>query len=353
MKVVPLFKALQQEKDWAETRLVHTGQHYDPNMSDVFFQDFRLPEPDLHLGVGSGSHAEQTAGVMLAYEKACLAERPHWVIVVGDVNATLACTLVAKKLEIQVAHLEAGLRSGDRSMPEELNRLVTDALADLLWTPSSDADENLLREGVTPERIRRVGNIMIDSLEMMRPRIEASAFSRGLGLGKGDFGVVTLHRPSNVDYADRLLAVVEALVHASKYAPLVFPLHPRTKLRLTEFGLLEKLAAAPRILLLDPLGYVDFMRMIFDARYVITDSGGIQEETTYLGIPCLTLRENTERPITLTEGTNRLVGPADLVETLDEIFGDRWPLGRKPNLWDGQTALRVVADLKRAISSQY
>jgi len=347
MKVAPLYKVLRAQSSWCSVRLVHTGQHYDANMSDAFFRDLELPEPARHLGVGSGSHAEHTAGVMVAYEKACLADRPDWTIVVGDVNSTLACTIAATKLGIKVAHLEAGLRSGDRTMPEELNRLVTDALADLLWTPSPDADANLRREGRPVEAIECVGNIMIDSLEMMQPAIEKRQFARSLGLSHGGYGVITLHRPSNVDDPARLAQLVHVIADAAGRMPVVFPIHPRTRRQLQAQGLWDRLAGAPGVHALDPVGYVDFMSLVFDCAYALTDSGGIQEETTYLGIPCLTLRENTERPITLTQGTNRLIRPQDVAAALEEIMRGKWTKGSVPRLWDGKTAIRVAASLKR------
>ena len=284
MKVAPLYHALAREP-WCRVVLVHTGQHYDVDMSDAFFRDLRLPDPDVHLGIGSGSHAEQTAGVMVAYEKLCVEAPPAWTIVVGDVNSTVACALTAAKLLIPVAHLEAGLRSGDRAMPEEINRLVTDTLADLLWTPSPDGDANLLAEGVPPARIERVGNVMIDSYELLRGRIEQAATRQRFGLEAKGYGVVTLHRPSNVDREADLGPLVAALVEASEILPLVFPLHPRTRQRLESFGLYDSLIAAPNIHPAKPMGYVEFMGLVRECRLVITDSGGIQEETTYLGIP--------------------------------------------------------------------
>ncbi|MDW8257964.1 MAG: UDP-N-acetylglucosamine 2-epimerase (non-hydrolyzing), partial [Gammaproteobacteria bacterium] len=326
MKIAPLYHALARES-WCEARIVHTGQHYDANMSDAFFRDLRLPEPHVHLGVGSGSHAEQTGGVMIAYEKVALAEKPDWIVVVGDVNSTAACALVGAKLWIKVAHLEAGLRSRDRRMPEEINRVVTDAIADLLWTPSPDADANLRAEGVPPERIECIGNIMIDSYEMMRPAIEADTTRRSLGLEGRRYAVVTLHRPSNVDAPEPLGALVEQLSKASRILDLVFPVHPRTRKMLTQFGLLERLQANGNVRLLEPLGYVPFMNLVTGAAAAITDSGGIQEETTYLGIPCLTLRENTERPITVTEGTNRLVKVHELEQAVQAVVSGRWPRG--------------------------
>ena len=353
MKIAPLHRALVHEAEWCKQRLVHTGQHYDVNMSEAFFRDLGLPNPDLHLGIGSGTHAEQTAGVMVAYERVCRDDPPDWVIVVGDVNSTAACTLAATKLGIKVAHLEAGLRSGDRSMPEEVNRLVTDSLADLLWTPSEDADENLRREGISETRIERVGNIMIDSLEMMRPTIEQNRRAEALGLGVGRYGVVTLHRPSNVDSAEKLTSIVDALISVGSRMPVVFPVHPRTQERLRSFGLLDRLRDSTGIRMLDPLGYIEFMSLVFTAGFVLTDSGGIQEESTYLGIPCLTLRDNTERPITVTLGTNRLVRAHQVETALASVIDGKWQRGRVPDLWDGRTAGRVVTSLQRRVTAMH
>ncbi|HET7162125.1 MAG TPA: UDP-N-acetylglucosamine 2-epimerase (non-hydrolyzing) [Rhodanobacteraceae bacterium] len=348
MKVAPLFHVLSKQA-WCSVRLVHTGQHYDANMSEAFFRDLKLPSPDLHLGVGSGSHAAQTAGVMVAYERACEESRPDLIVVVGDVNSTVACALVGSKLWIPVAHLEAGLRSRDRKMPEEINRLVTDTLADILWTPSPDGDENLAAEGVAPDKITRVGNIMIDSYELMRDRIQASGERRRLGLEGREYGVVTLHRPSNVDTPASLSVLVAQLTGIAAKVPLVFPVHPRTRKNLETFGLWKQLAEAPGLRVVEPLGYVDFMNLVCGARLAITDSGGVQEETTYLDIPCLTLRTTTERPITVTEGSNRLVTAAELERTVDAILAGRWTHGRKPALWDGHTAERVAADIHKRL----
>jgi UDP-N-acetylglucosamine 2-epimerase (non-hydrolysing) len=348
MKVAPLYRALKAEDSWCRPRLVHTGQHYDANMSEAFLRELGLPEPEVHLGVGSGTHAEQTGGVMIAYEAECLRTRPDWVVVVGDVNSTIACTLAAKKLGIPVAHLEAGLRSGDRSMPEELNRVATDALADLLWTPSADADANLRREGIPASRIELVGNIMIDSLEMMRPAIESRRYAERLRLARRGYGIVTLHRPGNVDDAPRLRQMVELILEASGSLPVVFPVHPRTRQRLKAAGLLPEFERARGLILTEPLGYTDFMSLVFDCRYVMTDSGGIQEETTYLGIPCLTLRENTERPITIKQGTNRLVRPETALSRIRAILSGALPARTIPPLWDGAAAARVVRSLKAA-----
>ena len=343
MKVAPLWHALAAADDF-DPILVHTGQHYDFNMSDAFFADLKLPEPEHHLGIGSGSHAEQTGGVMIAYERIAQADRPDRLIVVGDVNSTAACALAAAKLGISVVHLEAGLRSRDRTMPEEINRLVTDVLADLLWTPSTDADENLKSEGIPAARISRVGNIMIDSFELVRPAIEAADVAAELGLEKSGYGIVTLHRPSNVDEPAQLIRLIDALIEAQRELPLVFPVHPRTAGRLSACGLDGRLKRAG-LKLLEPMPYIRFMSLVTGAVAAITDSGGIQEETTYLGIPCLTLRENTERPVTVSEGSNRLSTPETLALDLRHaLTAPR--IVRRPELWDGKTAARCVEDLR-------
>ena len=346
MKVAPLFHALERT-DWAKPVLVHTGQHYDRNMSDAILEDLRLPAPDFHLGVGSGTHAEQTGNVMIAYERVCAQHRPDWIVVVGDVNSTAACALVGAKLWIPVVHLEAGLRSRDRRMPEEINRLVTDAISDVLWTPSTDADENLAAEGVSADKIECIGNIMIDSFEMLRDNIEQASTRSELGLDKSGYALVTLHRPSNVDQRETLQPIVDALVEAAANLPVVFVAHPRTLKGLDKFGLRSTMSGAPNVHVLEPLPYVEFMNLVTGARVVITDSGGLQEETTYLGIPCLTLRENTERPITITLGTNKLATADSLSGDLHAILDGRSDKGKRPPLWDGRTAERAVASLAR------
>jgi len=348
MKVAPLHHALSSE-DWCTARIVHTGQHYDANMSDSFFRDLRLPEPAHHLEVGSGTHAEQTGRTMIAYEAVCMREPPDAIVVVGDVNATAACAMVGTKLWIPVIHLEAGLRSRDRRMPEEINRLVTDAVADLLWTPSRDADDNLRAEGIPEHKIECIGNIMIDSFEMLREKIELADTGARLGLD-GPYAVATLHRPSNVDDRDTLARLVAALEEVARQMRVVFAIHPRTRRRLENFDLLPAITHNPAIVTTEPLGYIEFMSLIRRCTLAITDSGGVQEETTYLGIPCATLRENTERPITVTEGTNRLLRPEGLAGAARDALTGRWRGGRRPELWDGQAASRAVLSLREHLA---
>jgi UDP-N-acetylglucosamine 2-epimerase (non-hydrolysing) len=346
MKVAPLWHELTKSA-FCTPYLVHTGQHYDTNMSDAFFRNLRLPEPDAHLGVKSGSHAEQTGRTMIEYEHTAGDRRPALVVVVGDVNATLACAVTAKKLQLPVAHLEAGLRSNDRTMPEEINRLATDAISDILWTPSSDAVENLRNEGHPAHRIRNVGNIMIDSFEMLREEIDRAAGPELYGLARGEFGVVTLHRPANVDSSGTLRKLIDALTVLSRRLPLIFPVHPRTRQRLDQFGLLDRLTGEADMHLLDPLSYIDFMALVSHARVVLTDSGGVHEETTYLGIPCYTIRSTTERPITVSLGSNRLIGIDDVLSSMQSELkaGIASRRGSIPPLWDGQTAKRVAAEI--------
>jgi UDP-N-acetylglucosamine 2-epimerase (non-hydrolysing) len=351
MKVAPLYHELARTS-WCSANVVHTGQHYDANMSDAFFRDLRLPEPTHHLEVGSGTHAEQTGRTMIAYEAVCVSHRPDAVIVVGDVNATAACAMVGAKLGIPVVHLEAGLRSRDRTMPEEINRLVTDAIADLLWTPSVDADANLRAEGVPAEKIDCIGNIMIDSFEMLREQIEAAGTRESLGLSPHRYAVVTLHRPANVDQREKLAELVLALVELANELDVVFAIHPRTRKKLEEFKLLELIMSHARIRATDPLSYIEFMNLVMQSRIAITDSGGVQEETTYLGIPCATLRENTERPVTVTTGTNRLLKPADLLGAVREALSGKWPRGRRPALWDGRTAERAAKSLHQFLKNR-
>lgn len=340
MKVAPIWREMEKHRHIAK-RLIHTGQHYDANMSKVFFDDLQLPKPDVYLGVGSGSHGEQTAKVMIEMEKILSGSRPDLLVVVGDVNSTMAGTLVAVKMGIPVAHVEAGLRSFDRAMPEEINRMVTDILADFLFTTEASAEENLIREGVDRAKIHFVGNVMIDSLRFYAPLAEKSHILETLGLREKGYGLITLHRPSNVDDEDILGRLLGALIELGERCPLVFPAHPRTRKMMAAAGLD---VPPERIRMIDPVGYLDFVKLMTHARLVLTDSGGIQEETTVLGIPCLTIRENTERPITLRIGTNRLVGvdPERILQEGREALDGPSRAGRIPDLWDGHASERIV-----------
>lgn len=345
MKVAPIVAAMKRRASVFEPILVHTGQHYDASMSDAFFRDLELPKPDRYLGVGSGSHAAQTAAVMERFEPVVLEEKPDWVLVVGDVNSTVACALVCVKLGIKVGHVEAGLRSRDRTMPEEINRLLTDQISDLLFTPSQDGDANLLAEGIPHERIRFVGNVMIDSLLYHLERARKSSIRSELNLDGNDYSVLTLHRPSNVDNRQTFEKILSALEKISERLPIVFPVHPRTRKTIAELGLSERVENIKRLQLIDPLGYIDFLGLYSSASLVLTDSGGLQEETTALGIPCLTLRENTERPITVDCGTNVVVGTdtariiAGATRALDS---EKKGIAQQPPLWDGHTADRIL-----------
>lgn len=342
MKISPLMRVFR-ESGRMQPILVHTGQHYDERMSRLFFRDLGIPAPDVDLGVGSGSHAVQTAEVMKRFEPLCLEHRPDWVIVVGDVNSTIACALVAAKLGVRVAHVEAGLRSFDRSMPEEINRVLTDAISDLLFVTEPSGVENLRREGVPEERVHLVGNVMIDTLLANRERAAASTILQDLGLRRRGYDLVTLHRPSNVDDRSALGPILDALLEVASVRDVVFPIHPRTRKNLAAFGFEERIVRQSRIRLIEPQGYLDFLKLMSDAHAVLTDSGGVQEETTILGVPCLTLRHNTERPITLTEGTNRLVAPTKqgILEALAAVDGAAGEAPRMPTLWDGRAAERI------------
>ena len=340
MKAAPLLLALDRLTNIRQT-LVHTGQHYDHKLSEIFFRELEMPTPDINLEVGSGTHAHQTAQVMIRLEPVLLEKKPEWVVVYGDVNSTMASTLVCSKLQIKLAHVEAGLRSFDRTMPEEINRLVTDQLCDLLFTPSADADENLLREGIAREKIRRVGNIMIDSLVKLLPRTEEVTFvDNGFDLSQA-FGLVTLHRPANVDVPESLTRILSVLSELSQSIPLIFPMHPRTQQQIKGLDI----SLSSQLKIVDPVGYVQFLAMQRNAAFVITDSGGVQEETTYLGVPCLTLRENTERPVTVDQGTNTLVGNdlALLESEVEKILEGKPKKGTVPALWDGKTGDRIAS----------
>jgi len=390
MKIAPLIRAikkhnksihLSRETETLSQRddprlkineiLVHTGQHYDVNMSDSFFKDLNLPEPDVHLGIGSGTHGEQTGKVMIEFEKVLFQEQPNLVIVVGDVNSTLACALAAVKLHIPVAHVEAGLRSFDRTMPEEINRVVTDVLSDYLFAPSPDADENLKREGILEDKIFLVGDVMVDSLLFHLEKAKTTDVLERLGLCRKSFAghrqlttdycLLTLHRPSNVDNKYDFLKIIKALTEISKHVPIIFPAHPRTKKQIEAFGLQpyfinltnnESRITNNRIYLVDPFGYLEFLNLTMHSTFVMTDSGGIQEETTVLGIPCLTLRETTERPITITQGTNVLVGN-DTQKIIDEAFKILDGEGKKgscPEMWDGRASERIVNILREYLA---
>ncbi|MEZ4867714.1 MAG: UDP-N-acetylglucosamine 2-epimerase (non-hydrolyzing) [Caldilineaceae bacterium] len=342
MKIAPIVHEVNNHPREFEQMLVHTGQHYDANMSKIFFDELDLPKPDLNLEVGSGSHAQQTAQMMQRLEPVLLDYKPDWVIVPGDVNSTLACTLVASKLGNKVAHVEAGLRSFDRTMPEEINRILTDQISDLLFTPSRDADENLLREGIAQAKIHSVGNVMIDTLVQLLPKAHDRWSSLQSRMGLSQYALVTLHRPSNVDNPQILREILQALESIAEQIDIIFPVHPRTRQRIAVHQLLP---AQHKITLLEPLGYLDFLALQLHAAFVLTDSGGVQEETTYLGIPCLTARPNTERPVTITTGTNQLVESSygALVTAVEKILtkpvAAHWTI---PELWDGCTAKRIV-----------
>ncbi len=347
MKVAPIIKHIRTRavdpacnKVSVTYKLVHTGQHYDEKMSDIFFRELGIPAPDINLEVGSGSHAVQTANVMTKFEPVCEQEKPDWVVVVGDVNSTLACTLVCSKLGIKVAHVEAGLRSYDRNMPEEVNRIVTDALADLLLTPSADGDENLKKEGVAEAKIKLVGNVMIDSLVANLEASRASKLPEKLGLRKKAFVYVTLHRPSNVDHQASLTTIMGALKRVAKNWPVVFPMHPRTRKMCGQFGI--SLEDEPGLRIIEPVGYHDSLFLTEFARFVLTDSGGLQEESTYFQTPCLTLRPNTERPVTITHGSNQLTTVQKLDSDIDAVLKQSELAARIPPLWDGRTAERIV-----------
>lgn len=344
MKIAPVMEALRGESRVRQV-LVNTGQHYDDAMAGGFLKELQLPAPDHNLGVGSATHAIQTAKVMMAFEEICLADRPDLVVVVGDVNSTMAASLVAAKLVIPIAHVEAGLRSRDKHMPEEVNRIVTDRLADLLLTPSRDAGENLRAEGTPEERIHFVGNVMIDTLKRHLPIATLERIRDRIAVGDGPYAVLTLHRPSNVDDPATLTGILRAVGRIASRMPVIFPVHPRTRNRLREFGLEGGLEG---VVLTEPLGYIDFLALTSHARLILTDSGGLQEESTALGISCLTLRENTERPVTVTQGTNRVVGTCTtaIIEGFDQILGSTGPKSM-PELWDGHAGERIAAVIGR------
>ncbi|MFQ5900059.1 MAG: non-hydrolyzing UDP-N-acetylglucosamine 2-epimerase [Thermodesulfobacteriota bacterium] len=358
MKIAPIVAEMDKYPEGIEHLLVHTGQHYDKVMSRSFFEDLEIPRPDIDLGVGSGTHAEQTALVMTRFEKVLLGERPDLVLVVGDVNSTLACSVTAAKLCIPVAHVEAGLRSFDRAMPEEINRIVTDSISDYLFTTCEDADENLKKEGVSEEKIFFVGNVMIDTLLKHREKAKSSRILEELDLNGRPYILLTLHRPSNVDDRKTFLRIVEALKILSRDCPVIFPAHPRTRKQIELFNLREEFqdinSQVPYdgICLMEPVGYLDFLYLMDKASLILTDSGGIQEESTILSVPCLTIRENTERPITIKKGTNILVGtdPGKIIdEGLTALLNGSDVSGMIPELWDGKASERVVSILQEVL----
>lgn len=345
MKIAPIMRELYKHRETFVSRIVHTGQHYDSGMSDVFFRELAIPQPHYNLRTGSGSHAEQTARIMVAFEEVCIRERPDLVIVVGDVNSTLACSIAAKKLCIPVAHVEAGLRSGDRTMPEEINRIVTDSISDYHFVTEPSALQNLRNEGHPEERLFFVGHVMIDNLFYQLNQLERTNVERypthTLKSRLGEYGVVTLHRPSNVDHKDKLASTIAALGRVAQRLPLIFAVHPRTRAQIGSFGI----AVPDGLHLTEPLPYMEFLNLWKDAVIVLTDSGGVQEETTALGVPCATLRDTTERPITISNGTNVLVGsdPARIIAAAEAVvMGDRRRAFRRPELWDGRAAARIV-----------
>lgn len=347
MKMAPLYFELERNKVFNPV-VVHTGQHYDYEMSQAFFEDLDLPKPHYFLGVGSGTHAQQTAKIMIEFEKVLLKEKPDLVVVFGDVNSTLACSITAKKLLIPVAHIEAGLRSFDNTMPEEINRKVTDAVSNLLFTPSKDGNKNLIKEGVNHRKVYFVGNIMVDSLTTILKKIDKfyeDKILQKFDLQRKSYTLITLHRPSNVDNKGSLEKILDFLNSLSQNIPVIFPIHPRTKKNIDEFGI--KFVLNRKFNIVESLRYKEFITLERNAKFVLTDSGGVQEETTYLNIPCLTLRPNTERPITIIEGTNELVTLEDLEGKVKLILSENWKVGRVPELWDGKTAERVVKKILR------
>jgi UDP-N-acetylglucosamine 2-epimerase (non-hydrolysing) len=349
MKIASILKACEKQPD-IESILVHTGQHYDENMSKAFFESLEIPVPDINLEVGSGSHAQQTSEIMKRFEPVVLENKNDAVLVVGDVNSTIACALVAVKLGVKVVHVEAGLRSFDRTMPEEINRVLTDAISDILFVTEPSGIENLKREGIDDSKVHFVGNVMIDTLERNRDKAAVSSILSNLNLQPKDYGVVTLHRPGNVDQHEAFTRIIDGLVEIQKDIKIVFPIHPRTVSSLKSNGLMKKLEQLPSLIMIEPLGYIDFLKLMSESKLVVTDSGGIQEETTILGIPCLTVRKNTERPVTITGGTNILVGTSTdgiikgYREAMKKVFTHA-----RPKLWDGKASERIVRILHESL----
>ena len=343
MKIAPLMAEMHRHAE-IEPMLIHTGQHYDKKMSKLFFDELGIPKPDIDLGIGSGRHGEQTGKIMIEFEKAVLELRPDLVVVVGDVNSTIACSLVAVKLGIPVAHVEAGLRSFDRDMPEEINRILTDRISALLFVTEKTGVENLKKEGIPEDKVHFVGNVMIDTLLTHLERAKGSKVLSELQVESGDYAALTLHRPSNVDSPEALGNILSALQVIQEQIRIIFPVHPRTRARIREFGFAHKVESMPNLRLTEPLGYLDFLKLTSEAKFVLTDSGGIQEESTVVNVPCLTLRENTERPVTIEQGSNILVGldRERIIEESLEIIRGEGKRGRRPDLWDGKAAVRIV-----------
>ncbi len=362
MKIAPLMHAFEKSKVF-EPILVHTGQHYDVKMSGRFFEELNIPQPHINLEVGSASHAVQTARIMEGFEKVCEDEKPDYVLVVGDVNSTAACTLVAAKLGIKTIHYEAGLRSRDRSMPEEINRLVTDAISDYFVTTSKDADDNLKKEGIPSDKIYMLGNLMIDTLVANMEKAQKTAlnlplvnYDRNISLNRdfqsGSYGVMTFHRPNNVDEKESLEKLVRIWCSVSERIPLIFPIHPRTYKNIQKFGLENRIASYKHLFLIEPLGYLEFIHLVSNSKFVVTDSGGIQEETTYMNLPCLTVRPTTERPVTVWEGSNKLIGVDDILSEVERILSGNGKQGKIPMYWDGKTAERMVEMMEKIEKKQ-
>lgn len=351
MKVAPLICEFNKYKSRFEVLFVHTGQHYDFEMSEIFFQDLRIPKPDIYLNIGSASHAVQTAKIMMAFERVTLREKPDLIVVVGDVNSTLACALVTSKLNIKVAHVEAGLRSFDRTMPEEINRTITDSLSDYLFVSEKSGLENLKREGINSDKVYFVGNVMIDTLSANLPIINRSDILNEYGLTKREYCVMTLHRPSNVDSPATLSELLDVLSAVSERIKIIYPIHPRTMKMMNKHKFLNKFKKLENLLVVDPLGYIDFTKLVKESKFVITDSGGIQEESTFLGVPCLTIRANTERPVTIKKGTNYLVGRSKtkVLKYAKDILNSKSKKGSIPELWDGKATKRIVKILSMSL----
>ncbi len=350
MKIAPIQRIMDERKTF-ETVLLHTGQHYDERMSKLFFDDLQMPKPDIYLNVGSASHAIQTAKIMTEFEKVVIAEKPDLVIVVGDVNSTAACSLVATKLGVKVAHVEAGLRSFDRTMPEEINRIVTDVISDFLFVTEQSGLNNLKHEGIADSKVHFVGHVMIDSLIYFMEKAKNSTIKKDLNLDSDQYALVTLHRPGNVDNKENFLKLLNAFQVIEKDLKIIFPIHPRALKMIDQFGLQDMIGAMKNVILLEPLGYLDFMNLMHSAKLVLTDSGGIQEETTYLQIPCITMRENTERPVTVDLGTNVLVGSDTqrIIQETKKILEGHNKIGQIPDLWDGNAARRIVDILEKKL----